>query len=376
MKILYLITRAELGGAQVHLLDLVKGLQDRHRIHVAVGEQGFLTEALGRIGIPCHHVRNLVHPIHPVQDVRAILEMSRLIRRVKPDLIHAHTSKAGLVARVAGRLMNVPVIFTAHTWAFAEGTSWKWRTLGIPSEKIAARLGSLTINVSEANRRLALSHNIGTPASMTTIHNGIPDVPWRARPLQDPPTIVMVARFALQKDHLLLLRCLAELPGDARIVFIGDGPRRSSVEAEARRLGLAKRVDFLGNRSDVSELLSHAQIFALATNWEGFPLSILEAMRAGLPVVATGVGGISEAVIDGETGLLAKAGDSNQFKAHLLSLISDAALRARLGQAARRRYELNFEVSVMLNQTDRTYQRIAQRGLNPTEKLAKTIGIH
>src|SRR5215472_552938 len=160
MRILYLVTKADMGGAQVHLLDLLRGFREMLEPVVATGEEGYFTEAVRQLGIPTYVMPHLVHPITPLEDTRAVWEISKLVRASKADLVHTHTSKAGLLGRLAARLAGVPSVFTAHTWCFTEGTSWKWRLAGIPAERLAARFSSAIINVSEANRNLAIEHGI------------------------------------------------------------------------------------------------------------------------------------------------------------------------------------------------------------------------
>lgn len=359
MKILYLITRADLGGAQVHLLDLLKGLRSRIDATVAVGEEGFFTDAVRDLGIEYRIAPDLVQPISLARDSRALTQVVRLIRKLKPNLVHAHTSKAGVIGRLGARIAGVPSIFTAHTWCFAEGTSWKWKLAGIPCERLAARFGSAIINVSEANRRLATRNGISDQRKLLTIHNGITDVPDRAIPdLPEVPLIAMVARCVPQKDQALLLRALAAIDMPARAIFVGDGETRITLEAESCRLNLRDRVEFVGERRDVEKILAASHIFALPTRWEGFPLSILEAMRAGLPVVASNVGGVAEAVVDSKTGFLFPSGDEDQFRARLRKLIESPTLRYRMGAAGRKRYETEFTLEVMLRKTLAVYQEI------------------
>jgi len=357
MRILYLVTKADLGGAQVHILDLLRGFQNTLEPVVAAGEEGYFTEAVSKLGIPYHIVPHLVHALDPINDCRALLEIARLIRSVQAEVVHAHTSKAGVVGRFAARVAGVPSIFTAHTWCFAEGTSWKWRVAGIPAERLAGRLCSAIINVSEANRDLAVRHRVSDQNRMLTIWNGIPDTSHRARPdASGVPRIVMVARCAEQKDHSLMLRAIAGVERPARHSFVGDGPLLRSLKAEADQVGVADRVEFLGNRSDIPEILAQSHVFVLATKWEGFPLSILEAMRAGLPVIASNVGGVPEAVMEGKTGYVVDRGDADTFRDRLLALIADSALRRRMGNAGRRRYETNFTLDHMLRKTMAVYQ--------------------
>jgi glycosyltransferase involved in cell wall biosynthesis len=359
MRILYLVTKADMGGAQVHLLDLLRGFREMLEPVVATGEEGYFTEAVRQLGIPTYVVPHLVHPIAPLEDTRAIWEISKLVRSCKADLVHAHTSKAGLVGRLAARLAGAPAVFTAHTWCFSEGTSWKWRLAGIPAERVAARFTSAIINVSEANHDLAIEHGIPDRKRMLTIRNGIPDTTSRAQPRSDGVLkIVMVARFAEQKDQMTLMRAMAGLKGPAMVQFVGDGPTLGAARTEAGRLGIGDRVQFLGSRSDVAEILSQAHVFALATKWEGFPLSIIEAMRAGLPVVASDVGGISEAVIEGRTGYLTPSGNADTLRQRLQVLVDSPLLRADMGSAGRARYEEKFTVERMLHQTLAVYRMV------------------
>jgi glycosyltransferase involved in cell wall biosynthesis len=358
MKILYLITLAELGGGQAHVLDLIRGFRDYCEIEVAAGEDGFLLQEARKLGIVCHILSNLVWSIQPAKDARALRDIVALIRKTRPDLVHVHTSTAGLLGRLAASLSRVPVVFTAHTWCFAEGTSWKWKLLGTPCERLAAMSGGTIINVSRANRDLALRHRVASPERLVTIHNGIPDErPWPRKRGLKAPTIIMVARFAPQKDHATMLQAAAQLRVPFHVQFAGAGPTLSLIERKAELLGLTDRVQFLGERSDVALLLREASIFALPTNWEGFPLAILEAMRAGLPVVTSDVGGIREAVSDGENGFVIARGDASGFARALETLLTNEKLRNQMGRNGRRMFELRFTADHMLRQTFRVYQQ-------------------
>lgn len=356
MKVLILITRAELGGAQRHVVDLLEGLRGEFELHLATGEEGYLTDAAQRLAVPVHMVPDLVQPMSPVRDYKAVCQMKRLIEQLEPDLVHAHTSKAGIVGRAAAAWNGTPCLFTAHTWCFSEGTSWKWKVVGTPMERLAARWSSAIINVSESNRQLALRQGVRPRGAMLTLHNGIADTEHRASAgACDVPVVVMVARFSPQKAQAELLEAASSIELPFRIVFVGDGPTRPALQQRAEQLGLGGRVKFLGERHDVAEILASSHIFALPTNWEGFPLSILEAMRAGLPVVVSDVGGVREAVLEGETGFLSADVGGSGFREGLRRLIEDAALRVRMGRAGRVRFEREFTVDVMLRKTAKVY---------------------
>ncbi len=366
MKVLLLITRAELGGGQTHVLDLLQGFRERFDVELGTGERGFLTEAAEELGIRWHLLPDLVQPMRPAQDIRALFECYRLIRSVRPDVVHTHTSKAGVIGRAAAQLARVPSVFTAHTWCFAEATSWTWKAVGIPLERLAGLCASRIITVSDANRALAQRHHIARPDKFVTVHNGIADCPWRAQPGSGAvPRIVMVARFSEQKAQSLLIDAVAGIRQPFRLLLVGDGPARPAAEAQVERLGLGQRVEFAGNRLDVPQILATSHVFALFTRWEGFPISILEAMRAGLPVVASDVNGVREAVADGFTGFTVPAGDVAAFRHRLELLLRDATLRERMGAAGRRRFEREFTVGQMLQRVAEVYRAAVWPRLAP-----------
>lgn len=360
MRILYLITRSEPGGAQSHLNTLVEHFGPEV-VGVAAGidEDNSLEGVVRRAGVEFIPIHHMMQPLHPVNDLRATLEIAEVMRRLKPDLVHIHSSKAGIVGRIGARMAGIPSVFTAHGWAFADGVSWKRKLLAVPSEFAFGRLTDQIITVSETDYRLALRYNVAEPKRVKVVWNGIEDAPYRAKPgTGDEVRIVMVARFAPQKDHGTLLRAIKGVQGPWRLLLIGDGPLRAEAEQQARDLGIADRVEFLGSRRDVPEILSSSHVFALATNWEGLPISILEGMRTGLPVVASDVGGVSESVRDGENGFVVPRGDAESLRGALQKLVIDPAMRERFGQVSRARYEADFTAQRMFDQTRAVYESV------------------
>lgn len=193
---------------------------------------------------------------------------------------------------------------------------------------------------------------------MQVIHNGVPDraVPER-RPECGRVRLLMVARFVEQKDHALLIRALHRVKGDWQLQLAGQGETLDHVRALAGELP-PDRVRFIGQRDDVPALLAGSDIFLLISHHEGLPLSIIEAMSAAMPVLATAVGGVDELVQDGLTGLLHRAGDEADLAFKLQRLVDDSALRQRLGEAARARYQQCFTESAMLENTRTVYRRM------------------
>ena len=365
MRILHVITRSEVGGAQAVVLAYLTSLKDRADLALAAGEEGFLAEEARALGVTVFVVPELVAEISPRLDWKAVRALHRVIREYKPDLVHAHSSKAGVIGRLAARLAKVPSVFTAHGFAFTENAGARRRIIAIVSERIAARLGRAVIAVSDYDSDLAVRCHVLARNQVCVIHNGIADVSFRAAPaVGRQVNIVMVARFASPKAHDCLLRALHGLQGNFTLWLIGDGPDIEQARANSVRLGLSDRVVFMGARNDVPELLAKAHLFVLASNYEGLPISILEAMRAGLPIVASDVGGVGESVCDGENGFLVPRGDALILRKKLQKLISNATLRKQMGAASRRRYVEEFTVEQMILKTLAVYEKVLGASTN------------
>lgn len=356
-----------MGGAQTHISHLATHLGSEFDVHVAVGVKGPLWNKLQSSGIPVYHVPSLVRSISPFKDIKCINEIVGLLKSIKPDLISTHSSKAGILGRLAAHRCGIPAIFTAHGWAFTEGVPEMQRRLYIHVERTAARWSGKIICVSEYDRQLALKHGVGSPEQLITIHNGMPLLPGDYLAKQgekDPVRLIMVSRFSEQKDHQLLLYALSELRvnHDFVVDLVGDGPLLPQYKELTRKLALDDNVNILGARTDVPELLAKAQVFLLISKWEGFPRSILEAMRAGLPVIASDVGGARESVVDGETGFLVPRGDVYILRDRLATLINQAELRVQMGRKGRDRFLQNFTFQHMLTKTLGVYQEVLQAG--------------
>jgi glycosyltransferase involved in cell wall biosynthesis len=373
LKIAYVVTRADpIGGAQIHVRDLAAAMQVRgHSVVVMTGGSGPFLDDLRAQGIPTVILRHLAVPIRPLRDLLALREVRSVLADFGPDLVAAHSSKAAVIGRMAGRLLGIPAVVTIHGWSFTTGVPpvraavYRW------IERVASPVAAdRTITVSEYDRQLARRAGILPEHRVVTVHNGMPDIDpaRRANPARTPVRLVMVARFAPQKDHPTLLRALAGLRDHPwELDLVGEGPLSAQMEALAVSLGIRDRVHFLGQRLDVVRILADAQVSLLVTNWEGFPLSILEAMRAALPVVATGVGGVGESVRDGETGFVVPPGQVQPLRDRIGQLLTDSELRTRLGARGRADYEQQFTLDHMVSKTLAVYRDVLTRELGEVD---------
>jgi glycosyltransferase involved in cell wall biosynthesis len=332
-----------------------------HEVSVAVGGEGPFTAALRAESIAYRSLDALVRDIEPLRDLRALAQIRAAIAEEGPDLVSLHSSKAGVLGRLACTSLGVPSVFTAHGWSFAPGIPARLRAVSWCVERSTCRLARRVIAVSEHDRRLALAGRVVARERLVRVQNGVFPLEAAHDKGTRSPTrkVVTVARFDRQKDYTTLLRALDRLRGlDWELDCLGDGPELASTRAAVARLGLAARVRCLGLRSDVARFLARADLFVLSSSWEGLPRSVLEAMCAGLPVVASDVGGTSEAVVHGETGYLFTSGDHAALAARLAELLDDQALRTRMGRRGRERYLERFTFERMFEETLAVYEGV------------------
>lgn len=357
-RLLLLVTLAEVGGAQTYVAQLVPGLVDEFEVTVAAWGPGPLravVEGAGARYVALRHVRRAVSPLH---DPLGLLELVRLCRRLRPDIVHANSSKAGVLGRLAAWLARVPVrVFTVHGWAFmqyhgAASSLYLWL------DRLVAPLTTTFVCVSERTREAGIAARTCAPGRTAVIPNAI-DVSAAppARLEGNPPRVVSVGRLKEPKDFVGLVRALAVVDAPFTAAIVGDGPDRPLVEAAVAAAGVAGRVELLGERDDVPELLASADVFVLSSLSEGMPISVIEAMAAGLPVVASAVGGVPELVADGETGYLVPPGDVDALAVTLERVLADEGLRRRLGEAGRRRALERFDVEAFREAHRSLYRR-------------------
>jgi glycosyltransferase involved in cell wall biosynthesis len=367
------ITRLELGGAQQNTL-YCTAHHDRARFAPALiaGAGGILDDEARRIeGAHVDLVPWLRHPVSPVADLRAILRLRRMFHERRYDLVHTHSSKAGILGRIAARLARVPaVVHTVHGWSFNDTQPGPLRASYVGLERLAARWTNRIVVVAAGDRDKGLTHGIGAEERYAVVRSGI-DPTLYERPsasreairrqlgfVQDQVVVGTVACLKPQKAPLDFVRAAAlahARDGRLRFVVAGDGELRGAMERLIGEEKLDGVVHLLGWREDVPDLLHALDVFLLTSRFEGLPRSVLQAMAAGVPVVATAVDGTPEIVRDGETGLLIPPGRPDLAAERVIKMIRRPELRARCVEGGRRALTAEFDIRRMVRDLERLY---------------------
>ena len=387
-KVVHIITRLDHGGSARETLQTVLGHdRGRFRVSIAFGRPETTTaddaallkadlQQLGQADVSVFQVPPLVREINPVLDAWATVALWRLLRRVRPEVVHTHTSKAGAVGRLAAWLVGIPVVIhTPHGHLFYGYYGRFLSTLVCFGERLLARLTDRIVTLTDRGAEEHVRYKVAGPQKFVTIHGGNSLAPFRSMRVNatnkrkelglppEGPIIGTVGRLVLIKGHTWLIRAvpqvLAEFP-QACVVLIGDGPLLGELKELAADLGISQHVVFLGTRHDIPECLAVLDLFVLPSLNEGMGRALLEAMAVGCPVVATRVGGIPDVVADGTTGLLVPPRDDRALAEAILTLLRDRSRRAAYGEAARRYVDGRFDIETMVHNIERLYDEVWQ----------------
>lgn len=364
MKILEVVN---VDFSLVHfLLPLMRALRARGHEVVGVCADGRLLDGPRAEGFRIE-TPPLARSLDPVAQLRAYAALRDLIRRERPDLVHGHGPIAGLLARIAARRAGVPrIATTCHGFLFNQPGPWWRRTLALGLERATGRLAQTYITVSEAEA--ADARRLGIHPGAVAVLNGRdparfrPDAATRALLRAEfgagdgDCVILFVGRLVADKGIRELLAAMAATPDNAVLWIAGErlaSDRGEDLEPHfaraAQRLG--RRLVRLGYRADVARVMAAADVFCLPSYTEAMPMTAIEAMHVGLPVVGSAVGGLLEQVVEGETGLLVPRMDPGPLAAALSRLAADAALRSRMGEAGRRRAAERFDEATNISRT-------------------------
>ena len=360
------VLQPEDGGVAEHVLGLSLGLSSRgFAVEVAASPGNSMLPALENAGITVHRMplRRAPGP----GDARVARALRRLDAERRYDVVHAHSSKAGALVRAALPRRR-RLVYTPHCFAFAARFGRSRALYWAVEQALLPRSGEI-VAVCDWERDLARRSLAGARRKVRTIANGVGPC-TEAAPhgalrdfAGDEPLAGLVSVLRPQKDPLLAVRAMAGLaaPGKppGRLAVVGNGELAAAVQDEIVRLDVSEHVRWFPFEGDVAPYLAALDAFVMPSSWEAFPLAVLEAMRCGLPVAATRVGGVPEAVADGVTGRLVDPGDDQALAAALGELLGDSALRRRLGDAGREEAERRFDLERMIDEIASLYRRIA-----------------
>jgi len=370
-SIFYVIADSSLTGAPRHLLSLVEHLPKRDFSISVILPQGPLAAELKK-----HKVSVFTVPMRARSDTTAVNSVRKLLRKYDPDIMHAQGQRAGLIGRLAARGLPIKVVYTEHTRTpqFRLGNPvLEWAH--IRAMRVLDKTTDISIAVSQAVADFLIRLKITKPDKVRVIYNGINPKP---HPDIDAATLKLISQHNLkkrdfiigtvgslniQKDTITLVTAVAKIlrkRPEAKLVLVGSGPLRPRLDRLVKKLGITEQVIFAGMLTDVSGILQVMSMFVLPSKSEAFGISILEAMRAGVPVIATRVGGIPEVITNNKSGLLVEPGDPKQLASTIMRLMNDTQLQRKL-VAGGREVVSKFSATRMASETAKLYKAILGR---------------
>lgn len=369
IRIAHIITKLELGGAQQNTLYTVSHLEpSKFEAHLITGCDGVLDEEARKLpNVSTHFLRSMVREIHPWKDLVAYRQLKDLLKTLNPAIVHTHSSKAGVLGRLAAAAARVPVIIhTYHGFGFHRFQSAAAFQAYVRIERFASRRAHHLIFVSRENWNWAKELGLLANCGASLIRSGVAVSPLahaKRNPSfrvtehipEDAKIVGMVACLKPQKDPLTFVRAAdlvtSELP-DVHFVLAGDGELHEQVLDSVRQMKHPDRFHLLSWRRDIPELLAELNISVLSSRWEGLPRVIPEATIAGVPVVASDIDGNREVVVQGKNGELARVGDASDFAEKILAGLHE---RWRVDAGLQKHIQSEFDIDGMVSQQQDLY---------------------
>ena len=377
-KILYCITKANLGGAQRYVYDLATSLpKESYDVAVLLGTDGALSQKLQSGGIRTIILGNLFRNINFFKDFMALIKLIKIFRKEKPDIIHLNSSKMGFLGALAGRLTRVPnIIFTGHGWAFNEDRSELQKKYIYLLHLLTIKLAHKTVAVSEQTKnQIAKSKAIGD--KIVVIKNGLGEIDFLNKSAAREKIMENLPSDSRLEDRLWLgtvselhknkglkyvieaIHILETLSDDKSclpiLIIIGEGERRLKLQERINRYGLEDTIFLIGRLDDAQKYLKAFDVFTLTSITEALPYALLEAGQAGLPLIASGVGGIPEIIDDMENGILVRPKEPEEIEKALEFLLRNPGKMSIFGQNIQKKITEKFGKETMVKRTIELY---------------------
>ncbi|MFH1283208.1 MAG: glycosyltransferase family 4 protein [bacterium] len=377
VKCIHIITKLELGGAQDNTLYTLEALEhDRYEKILITGEGGILDlEAKKSNKYETYFLKNLVRKISPINDLIAFTKLYALIKKLKPDIVHTHSSKAGILGRWAAYFSGVPIIIhTYHGFGFNKYQNMFYRNILIFVEKLSSKITTHLITVAEDNVRTLIKFNIAKKEKVTAIHSGIRRLKQHytksdvqnliplyknerivanvscLKPQKNPVDFVMLAKIIKYDYHF----------EDVKFILIGDGELRTEVENAVKRYELGDSCLLIGWRRDAQKIVQQSDIFVLTSLWEGLPRALVEAMYMEKPSVVYDVDGTRDIIKSGNNGFLIPVKNINLMAEKVSFLLKSSEERIRLGKEAKSTLNESFFIENMVTAIDRIYSALIE----------------
>jgi len=395
-KILYLITQSELGGAQRYIFDLARGLKNEYEVAVAFGEPapwnlkdkegrgkpceaGELAKMLDAAGIKYYTLPHLKRAISPLSDLKAFFEIKKLIQDLKPDIVHLNSSKISILGSFAALLFNLkPItynlktIYTVHGWVFNEPQPTWIKKFYFYAEKWTARWKDKIICIDSFDYNIAVNKLRLPEQKLALIHHGLDLSQYNFLPRKearkllgaklrqnlttDEIIIGSIGNLYATKGYEYFIEALKLLKIPCKAIIIGEGTEHSKLKVQSEKLKVNDKLCFVGRIDRAANLLKAFDIYVCSSVKEGFPYSILEAMSAGLPIVATNVGGIPDMIINGEDGFLVEPKNAQVLAEKISLLINNPELKQKIAERAIHNVALRFSYEKMVEKTRKIYE--------------------
>ena len=382
-KILYFITQSEYGGAQRYVFDLADNLKKDFEVAVAMGEQGKdgkLAKILDKNNIKYYIIPRLKRDISPLNEILAFFEISKLIKKFQPDIIHLNSSKISILGSLAGlfiklKIKNLKIIYTVHGWVFNEPLPAPVKWFYLWAEKFTAKFKDKIICVSESDRQVALKYKIAPVEKLITIHNGLALCHSGLDPESSIKKLEQISGVKLTNNFLIgsignLYKTKGfeyfieaadilthKLNTPATFIIIGQGKEREALENLIAKHNLKNNFILAGNIDQAARLLPALDVYVCSSVKEGLSYTLIEAMQAGRPIVATAVGGNPELIENNITGLISAAQNAQALAEKIKTLLNNKTLALELGQNAKAKVMVEFSLEKMVEQTKKIYNQ-------------------
>ena len=373
IKVCIIVTKLELGGAQKVAIDLCKKTdKDKFEFFMICGMGGILDDETSGV-IKVYFVKDLIREINPLKDFKAFIEIYKIFKKEKPDIVHTHSSKAGILGRITAFAAGIKtIIHTIHGFPFNDTQSFFKKNLYITLEKLCAAVSMVLIPVSTENIKKGLSYKIGKEKQYRYIRLGIDienfknlnHAPLLKKELgleETDKIVTTIGPFKPQKnlaDFIKAANIVLKKDSSFKFIITGDGEGRPELERLIAKYGLENGVILLGWRRDISNILNSSDFFAMTSLWEGLPISTIEAMACGLIPVVNDVDGQREIVKDGVNGFLVKPYVPEDIAAKILFLAKNPEIKDKMSKNAKETIDETFGIDYMIKQHENLYREL------------------